>query len=693
MKKILLHLMFWVGGLASVHAQQLPNYGFDNWKNSCGTTESLAGDGTGMRQRPGVEPSEWNGSSVNQKVSIVTKKQELVYNESNAVKLVNTFVGMKLFGKEIGSVAPGFITLGTPWVCAVTTVSECNGGTYGGVNFSYKPDAITGKYKRTDATGEESHIIAYLWNGTFTSKVGKVSSPSVSKDDVEYAILGKSTATASGTLVASCDYTFTATTNSDWETITVPLNYASTADPTMMNVIISGGNYWDRSSLVGGTTLIADDVRFVYYSTLSSLSYCGVSLQVPEAEETLDMSSMPYDEKLLDYTINGQSATSVTSYDEESAVLTITVSNVDDDIDGQSSHTYYIQFAKPHVHELMFTAEGASLFASCACGDAFGSMTLVLPSDLVYDGAAKTVSVEGAVEGVETPAVVYSCGDAPVNVGTYTASITLGGATATVEYTIEAKDISGAVAGEFAAMTYTGEAQIPVAVVTLEGFGEVTGSWSEVLNVGDKSVFTATGNFAGSLEAEVAMQAKDITGAVVGEFAAMTYTGEAQTPVVVVTLEGFGEVTGSWSEVLNVGDKSVFTATGNFAGSLEAEVAMQAKELEESDVVLESDTVEFTGEAIVPVVTVNSGDALLVEGTDYVVAYSDNVDAGVATVTVTAMGNYSGTVVLNFAIVYPTSIAPVQSQATVVYYDLCGRRAEQPVKGKIYIANGKKVIY
>ena len=189
------------------------------------------------------------------------------------------------------------------------------------------------------------------------------------------------------------------------------------------------------------------------------------------------------------------------------------------------------------------------------------------------------------------------------------------------------------------------------------------------------------------------MQAKDITGAVVGEFAAMTYTGEAQTPVAVVTLEGFGEVTGSWSEVLNVGDKSVFTATGNFAGSLEAEVAMQAKELEESDVVLESDTVEFTGEAIVPVVTVNSGDALLVEGTDYVVAYSDNVDAGVATVTVTAMGNYSGTVVLNFAIVYPTSIAPVQSQATVVYYDLCGRRAEQPVKGKIYIANGKKVIY
>ena len=120
---------------------------------------------------------------------------------------------------------------------------------------------------------------------------------------------------------------------------------------------------------------------------------------------------------------------------------------------------------------------------------------------------------------------------------------------------------------------------------------------------------------------------------------------------------------------------------------------MLAKEIEEADVVLASDTIEYTGEAIVPVVTVNSGEALLVEGADYVVVYSDNVNAGVATVTVTAMGNYSGTVVLNFAIVYPTNIAPVQSQATVVYYDLCGRRVLQPIKGKIYIANGKKVIF
>ena len=346
-----------------------------------------------------------------------------------------------------------------------------------------------------------------------------------------------------------------------------------------------------------------------------------------------------------------------------------------------------------HVHSAsVFTAEGASIKAACDCGESCGSLTLVVPSDLVYNGQAKAVTVEGTIEGVETPEVVYSSEAAPVNAGTYTASITLGEVTATVEYTIAAKSIEGAVAGEFAEMTYTGKAQTPVAVVTLDGV-EVTGTWSEVTNVGDKSTFTATGNFTGSLEAEVGMKAKDIAGAVVGEFAEMTYSGAAQTPAAVVTIEGVGEVTGSWSEVTNVGDKSTFTANGNFTGSLEAEVGMKAKELKETDVVLETKSVEYTGEAIAPAVTVTSGDATLVEGTDYDVTYSDNVEVGEATVTVTAKGNYSGTIVVKFAIEIPASIAPVQSQTEVVYYDLCGRRVQQPLKGKIYIANGKKVIF
>lgn len=350
MKKKLLSLLLLGGLTLTAGAQQLPNIGFSSWKSSSGSTEAF---GTGlmaspkageMRQRPGVEPTDWNGSSINQKVMNTTKEQELIYNDNYAVKMVNTYVG----ALGIGSVAPGFINLGTPWVYASTTLSDCGGGVYGGVSFSHKPDAITGRYKRTDSTGENSHIIVYLWNGTFTSKIGKASNPDQSRNNVDRAILGKVTPTASGTLIASCDYTFTSTTGSDWQTITVPLTYHNTTTtPTMMNTIISAGDYWTRGNMKENTTLLADDVKFVYYSTLKTLTYDGVAQTIPAAGETLDMSSVEYDASKLSYTLNGQTATPELSYDEATGKLTITVSNVDADVDGLSSHTYYVQFATP----------------------------------------------------------------------------------------------------------------------------------------------------------------------------------------------------------------------------------------------------------------------------------------------------------------------------------------------------------
>ena len=626
--------------MLTAHAQQLPNYGFDNWKASCASTEAFNKDGSSMRQRPGVEPTDWNGSSVNQKVSGVTKDETLVFNDGNAVKMVNKFVGVKILWSTIGSVAPGFVTLGTPWVYAIADVDDCDGGVYGGVNFTYKPDAITGRYKRTDATGEKSHIIAYLWNGTYTSKVGSKSSPSYSRDNVARAIMGKTTPTASGTLVASCDYEFTATTNKDWQTITVPLNYTdATSAPTMMNVIISGGDYWDRSVMKENTTLYADDVRFVYYSTLNTLSYDGKALAVPEAGATLDMSTVVYDASKLAYTLNGRSATATTSYDDASSVLTITVSNVDNDADGLSSHTYYIQFA--HVHgAYKYTADGASITVTCGkCGDKLGTVSLVIPADLTYTGKAKAVTLNGSIEGMENPTVVYSSGSAPVNVGTYTATIQLGDATASVEYTIKAKDIAGATVGAFAPMTYTGKAQTPAATVTLDGWGAVTGAWAAVTGVADKTTFTASGNYTGTISnVACGMQAKDIAGATVGAFAPMTYTGKAQTPVATVTLDGMGEVTGTWAAVTNVADKTTFTASGNYTGAISnVDCGMQTKDIAEA-IVGKFAQMTYTGQPQMPEAIVTLEGYGIVSGTWEAVTNITDKTA------FTANGNYSGVI-------------------------------------------------
>lgn len=59
---------------------------------------------------------------------------------------------------------------------------------------------------------------------------------------------------------------------------------------------------------------------------------------------------------------------------------------------------------------------------------------------------------------------------------------------------------------------------------------------------------------------------------------------------------------------------------------------------------------EYTREAVEPGVTVELDGQTLTAGTDYYVSYTDNINKGTATVTVTFMGNYKGTVTKMFEI-------------------------------------------
>ncbi len=58
----------------------------------------------------------------------------------------------------------------------------------------------------------------------------------------------------------------------------------------------------------------------------------------------------------------------------------------------------------------------------------------------------------------------------------------------------------------------------------------------------------------------------------------------------------------------------------------------------------------YTGKALKPAVTVKYGKVTQKKGTDYTVAYKDNVNAGTATVMVTGKGNYTGSKKVTFKI-------------------------------------------
>lgn len=335
----------------TANAQQLPNVGFDSWKTTCGTSRSISKDGKKVDvARPGVEPSEWNGSNVNQmgqkKTDLVTK---VVDNSNTVVQVKNIYVGVNLGLIKIGSTAPGFINLGTPWVYASTTISDCDGGVFGGISFDKKPDAIKGKYKRTDSNSEDSHIIAYLWNGTYTSKIGNVAQTvTEEQNNVDRVVLGKATGSASGKLVASCDKAFSSTANKDWETIVVPLDYlANAGNPTMMNVIISAGDYWNRGNLKENTTLLVDDVDFVYYSTLTSLTVGGETIALQEGVYNYnlktDMPSVSKEDVVA--VCKSQFANADVTIDNVNKQIKIVVTNQGGkDTDGATSHTYTLQY-------------------------------------------------------------------------------------------------------------------------------------------------------------------------------------------------------------------------------------------------------------------------------------------------------------------------------------------------------------
>lgn len=229
---------------------------------------------------------------------------------------------------------------------------------WGGVAFTHKPDAIKGDFKRTlskEKPEEKAHIIVYMWNGTFTSKIGKEGGDAkmITKNNVDRAVLGKSNAgevTGDGKLIAQCDYAFSTTKNNDWETIIVPIEYKDEhATPSMMNVIISSADYWTRGNIGKENQLDVDNVEFIYYHALKSFTYDGVTKEIAEGQTEIDFSNTTYDaNKALTYIKKGVGANvEVKTYNEADATLTIEVQGNDYSSNPNSKTTYTVQFAKP----------------------------------------------------------------------------------------------------------------------------------------------------------------------------------------------------------------------------------------------------------------------------------------------------------------------------------------------------------
>ena len=144
---------------------------------------------------------------------------------------------------------------------------------------------------------------------------------------------------------------------------------------------------------------------------------------------------------------------------------------------------------------------------------------------------------------------------------------------------------------------------------------------------------------------------------VIADIPDQTYTGSAITPEPLVQtgsliLTKGTDYTYSYENNTDAGTATVrATFQGTYAslGYVEKEFKI-VKSMTNNDITVTIPSQTYTGSAIEPAVTVKDGETTLTLGTDYEVAYSNNVNAGTATATITGKGNYSDSKEATFTI-------------------------------------------
>ena len=256
-----------------------------------------------------------------------------------------------------------------------------------------------------------------------------------------------------------------------------------------------------------------------------------------------------------------------------------------------------------HEHDWSYTlgSDGTAISAECGNADGLcgntngGSVTIAPPSGgLIYDGSAKAARLtKTGWTAADVGEITYqkdgsALSAAPVDAGTYTAGITVGGQTASVTYEIGkatpmAKDFVFAAPGN---LNYDGNSKIVTVSSTKISVDDVTVKYYQ----GDKQVENPTN---------------------AGDYTVKIDVAESTNYAAVNDLMADG-----WK----------FTI---------------AKNTTTPDVTLSGDMV-YKKNKIEPTVTVTVDGKTVTKDKDYEVTYGDNMNAGknAGTVTITAKGNY-----------------------------------------------------
>lgn len=286
----------------------------------------------------------------------------------------------------------------------------------------------------------------------------------------------------------------------------------------------------------------------------------------------------------------------------------------------------------------------------------------------IYNGKnqAPTVEVRDGTALKTSDYVITNNGG--VNQGTYHAIVTATGNYSgefDYPYVIAKRNIEGAKVTlyELESYVYDGKAKKPG--VKEVAFGEdviptagYAVTYSNNIDAGTATVtVTGQGNYTGTLTAEFTIERKTLTAdMIVLSNEEYVYNGTTQKPVVVLMNGDTEMVLDTDYTLTNEGGVSVgkydviANGKGNYNGMATKQFSIISKGIGSFEVTLSTEQVVYTGSEHRPTVTVKDGDKTLTPGSEYSVSYTDNTNAGTATVTITGQGEYSGTTTKTFII-------------------------------------------
>lgn len=269
--KNLLLILFIVLYNLTIVAQQVPNPGFEDW--------------SGAKYDGKIQPKDWYASNVTQVgFNFNFAHQEAGHSGSYSMMVQDTEVG----AMGITETAPGYFSLGHPWAYlpSITEINKATAGTYGGMNWEYRPDSMSVWIKRTgnNTDKEDFYLLYYSWTGTakgskYKGKNGSCTSVSYTDEESDIRIALNANECGSdqiGEQIAEGMWR-ERKTYGEWTNIRVPIYYFNNNAPEKMNIIFSASNYPNfraNDGLYKGNSLYVDDIEMIYSSKIQKL-YIG----------------------------------------------------------------------------------------------------------------------------------------------------------------------------------------------------------------------------------------------------------------------------------------------------------------------------------------------------------------------------------------------------------------------------------